>query len=117
MHSKGPTKGFMRLSGQEAENLKTLIHAMLIKATEVGAEQLKISGVTFVTNAIAILAEELAELDPTQAAKFLNSLTVLHDPKARHGQKVAAERKRRAAVEYLVEVADAAIEADKQTKQ
>ncbi len=99
-------KPLFRPLGQEQQDARSLFHQVLLAATETGAKTIGCTGASFVTSSMGIWMQELAELDGRSTAKFLSALSVLADPKSNHNQKVVAEKKRRSAVEQLLEAVD-----------
>lgn len=94
-------KPLHRPTGGEHSAMKSLIHDVLLAATETGAKEIGCTGASFVTSSMGIWMEELAELDGKNTAKFLNALAILADPSSSHNKKMAAEKKRQASVEKL----------------
>lgn len=99
-------KPIHRPQGEEHTTAKTQIHNVLLAATETGAKSIGCTGASFVTSSIGIWMEELAELDGKSTTKFFAALSVLADTAASHNKKVAAEKKRRSAVEKLMQAVD-----------
>lgn len=96
-------KPLYRPSGGDLDGIKNTIHDVLLAATETGCKAVGCTGASFVTSSIGIWMQELAEIDGKLTAKFFAALAVLADPSASHNQKVAAEKKRRSAMEKLMQ--------------
>ncbi len=95
------SKPLLRPTGADHATARDTIHGVLLAATETGAKAVGCTGASFVTSSMGIWMEELAELDGRATAKFLNAPATLADPSSSHGKKIAAEKKRRSAVETL----------------
>lgn len=96
-------KPIYRPQGAERTAVREQIHNVLLAVTEAGAKAIGCTGASFVTSSMGIWMAELAELDGKSTAKFMAALSVIADPTASHAKKTAAENKRRAAVEKLMQ--------------
>lgn len=101
-----PRKPIQQPSPSENTVLRDIIHSHLLACTERGAQATGLTGATFVLGGMGVWAQELSELDGRATAQFLESLAVIFDPKAKHQQKVKAEKRRRAAVKKILAALD-----------
>ena len=91
---------------EEMELVKLKLHQGLVKATKEITEETGMTGISVVTNGLALWAKELEELDPKAAVRFLQALTTILDPTKNLKQKEWAEKLRKKAVTDLIKALD-----------
>lgn len=75
--------------------VRSEINRFLVDATKAGCESIGCTGVSFVLMGMAYWSEEIVELDPALAARYLRQLALIYDPKSNHQKRTRAELKRR----------------------
>lgn len=99
-------KPIQRPDVETQDVLRHMIHGFLLDATERGAREIGMTGISFVLASMTIWAGELAELDRRALSKWFEALSVLYDPSSNDTQKAKAEKRRRAATEKLFAAVD-----------
>lgn len=95
------TKGIIRPSVERQEQIKSIVREVLRAATEVGAQRINATGLSFVMVGMGEWALDVIELDADAGVRFLRALTVLTDPRSSSAEKAEAEGQRHQAFRDL----------------
>lgn len=90
----------------EQDRLREKMSGVMLEVTQYGAQQMGMTGVSFVVSGLQHWLTELHALDAAETSKFLHALGDFYDPKASDVKRDHAERKRRNAVDKIFAALD-----------
>ena len=81
--------------------IRQMVNHFLTEATSVGCKAIGCTGAAFVTTAITLWTEEMAEVDARNTARFYRALADLCDPDVSDAVRKQAARRRHKAIDGM----------------
>ncbi|WP_407496800.1 hypothetical protein [Pseudooceanicola sp. MF1-13] len=101
-----PRKPVIRPDRETQFAMQTAVGEILIRATEVATQSLRITGATFVSYGMTTWLDEMAELDADACTAYLRATADIYDPNATDASRADALARRNTAMNKIFAAVD-----------